>query len=48
MTTNLHNYKDGCNTTMAFLKCQHYWLKALDAEADHVRVLLFDFSNKSV
>ena len=29
---------------MAPLKCQQYWLKALDGEADHVRVLSFHFS----
>lgn len=37
-------FKEGCNTTMALLRSQHYWLKALDGEADHVRVLSFDFS----
>ena len=37
-------YKDDGNTTMALLKCKHYWLKALDWEADHVRALSFDFS----
>ena len=37
-------YKDCCNTTMTLLKCQHYWLKALDGKADQVRLLSFDFS----
>ena len=36
--------KEDCNTMMALLRSQHYWLKALDGEADHVRVLSFDFS----
>ena len=38
------SFKEDCNITMALLRSQHYWLKALDGEADHVRVLSFDFS----
>ena len=37
-------FKDGCNTTLALLKCQHIWLSALDRDSDFVRVLSFDFS----
>ena len=37
-------YKEGCNTTIALIKCQHNWLKWLDGDADFVRVLSFDFS----
>ena len=37
-------YKRGCNTTLALLKCQDFWLKALDGNADYVRILSFDFS----
>ena len=37
-------YKENSNTTMALLKCQHYWLKWLDGSANFVRVLSFDFS----
>ena len=29
---------------MALMKCQHYWQKWLDGNADFVRVLSFDFS----
>ena len=29
---------------MAFIKCQHTWLKWLDGNADFVRILSFDFS----
>ena len=42
--TDQFAFKEGCNTTMALLRSQHYWLKALDGEADHVQVLSFDFS----
>lgn len=41
---NQFAYKEGCNTTLALLKCQHKWLKSLDSNADYVRVLSFDFS----
>ena len=37
-------YKENSNTTMALLKCQHYWLRWLDGSANFVRVLSFDFS----
>ena len=37
-------FKDGCNTTLALLKCQHIWLSALDRDSDFLRVLSFDFS----
>ena len=37
-------YKEGHNSTMALIKCQHTWLKWLDKEAKYVRVLSFDFS----
>jgi retron-type reverse transcriptase len=38
-------YKTGSNTTTAFIKCQHQWLKWLDdEEVDSVRVISFDFS----
>ena len=37
-------FRDGCNTTLALLKCQHFWLSALDRDSDFVRVLSFDFS----
>ena len=29
---------------MAFIKCQHTWLKWLDGNADFVRIFSFDFS----
>ena len=41
---NQFAFKKGHNTTMALLKCQHYWLKWLDKDADFVRVYSFDFS----
>ena len=41
---NQFAYKRGHNTTMALLKCQHYWLKWLDKDADFVKVYSFDFS----
>ena len=37
-------FRDGCNTTLALLKCQHFWLSALDRESEFVRVLSFAFS----
>ena len=37
-------FKEGCNTTLALLRCQNFWLKALDGKADYVRILSFDFS----
>lgn len=37
-------YKEGHNSTMALIKCQHAWLKWLDSDAKYVRVLSFDFS----
>ncbi|KXJ21525.1 RNA-directed DNA polymerase from mobile element jockey [Exaiptasia diaphana] len=37
-------YKRGRNTTLALLKCQDFWLRALDGNADYVRILSFDFS----
>ena len=37
-------YKEGTNTTTALIKCQYYWLKWLDEDADFVRVMSFDFS----
>ena len=36
-------YKEGHNTAMALIKCQHHWLSWLDKEADFVRVYSFDF-----
>ena len=39
-------FRDGCNTTLV-LKCQHFWLSALDRDSDFVRrVLSFDFSKE--
>ena len=37
-------YKKGHNTTMALIKCQHFWLEKLDGDADFVRAFSFDFS----
>ena len=37
-------YKEGLNTTMALIKCQHHWMEWLDKVADFVRVFSFDFS----
>ena len=37
-------YKEGHNTTMALIKCQHNWLKWLDKDMDFVRIFSFDFS----
>lgn len=37
-------YKEYCETTMALVKFQHYWLQWLDRGADFVRVLSFDVS----
>ena len=37
-------YKKGHNTTMALIKCQHFWLERLDRDAAFVRAFSFDFS----
>ena len=37
-------YKKGHNTTMALIKCQHFWLQRLDRDAAFVRAFSFDFS----
>ena len=38
-------YREGTNTSHAFINSQHMWLKWLDTgEADCVRVFAFDFS----
>ena len=37
-------YKEGHNTTMALIKCQHFWLEQLHRDADFVRFFSFDFS----
>ena len=37
-------YRKGLNTTMAFIKCQHVWLKWLDSSFDYVRIFSFDLS----
>ena len=37
-------YKRGHNTTMALIKCQHFWLEQLDGNADFFRAFSFDFS----
>ena len=31
-------YREGHNSTMALIKCQHEWLKWLDGNADSVRI----------
>ena len=36
-------YKEGHNSTMALIKCQHTWLEWLDKEAKYVRVLSFEY-----
>ena len=41
---NQYAYKQGHNSTMALIKCQHMWLKYLDNGAKYVRVLSFDLS----
>ena len=41
---NQYAYKQGHNSTMALIKCQHMWLKYLDNGARYVRVLSFDLS----
>ena len=33
-------YREGHNSTMALIKCQHTWLKWLDGNADFVRIFL--------
>ena len=38
---NQYVYKQGHNSTMALIKCQHMWLKNLDNGARYVRVLSF-------
>ena len=42
--SNQFSYKRGQNTTLALLKCKHFWLKWLDKDADFVKVYSFDFS----
>ena len=37
-------YKEGHDTTMALIKCQHFWLEQLDRDAAFVRAISFDFS----
>ena len=37
-------YKKGHNTTMALIKCQHFWLERLERDAAFVRAFSFDFS----
>ena len=37
-------YREGNNSTIALIKCQHTWLKWLDGNADFVRIFSFDFS----
>ena len=37
-------YREGHNSTMALIKCQHTWLKWLDGNADFVIIFSFDFS----
>ena len=37
-------YMEGRSTSVALIKCQHYWLDWLDKDADFVPVLSFDFS----
>ena len=34
-------YREGHNSTMALIKCQHKWLKWLDGNADFVRFFLY-------
>ena len=41
------SYREGHNSTMALIKCQHTWLKWLDGNADFVRIFSFDFSKPS-
>ena len=41
-------FKEGCNTTLALLKCQHFCLSIVDHRVfDYVGVLSFDFSMAS-
>ena len=37
-------YREGHNSTMALIKCQHTWLKWLDGNDGFVRIFSFDFS----
>ena len=37
-------YEKNCNSTLALIKCQHYWLNSLDKKSNYVRVFSFDFS----
>ena len=37
-------YREGHNSSMALIKCQHKWLSWLVGDADFVRVFSFDFS----
>ncbi|CAB4031069.1 Hypothetical predicted protein, partial [Paramuricea clavata] len=36
-------YKEGHNSIMALIKCQHTWLRWLEGDAKYVRVLSFHF-----
>ena len=36
-------YKKNCNSTLALIKCQHYWLNSLDKKSNRIRVFSFDF-----
>ena len=36
-------HREGHNSTLALIKCQHTWLKWLDGNADFVRIFSFDF-----
>ena len=40
-------YREGCNTTTAFLTCPYHWLKWLDGATNFVRVFSFNFSKAS-
>ena len=42
--TDQFAYKEGLNTTMALIACQHHWLDWLDKDGDFIRVFSFDFS----
>ena len=37
-------YKEGHNSIMALIKCQHIWLRWLEKDAKYVRVIPFDLS----
>ena len=42
--TDQFAYRDGHNSIMALIKCQHMWLKWMEKDAKYVRVFSFDFS----